>query len=247
MEKFQNIYDNEQFFNSYKEMRDGKLNANELIEIPTMKSLLPELKGKNVLDLGCGEGEMSRHFLSLGAKRVVGLDISQNMLNEAKKFKTENLELKLMPMEEISSIEEEFDVVFSSLAFHYVEDFYKLMKDIASKLRSGGCLLFSQEHPLVTAMVRTKDMPKYIEKDNRRYYIVTDYNNIGKRFVDWNVEGVVKYHRNFETIFKALKEAGFELEDIVEAKAPEEAIKKVEKYKFLNDRPYFLFIKARKV
>ncbi len=247
MEKFQNIYDNEQFFNSYKEMRDGKLNANELIEIPTMKSLLPELKGKNVLDLGCGEGEMSRHFLSLGAKRVVGLDISQNMLNEAKKFKTENLELKLMPMEEISSIDEEFDVVFSSLAFHYVEDFYKLMKDIASKLRSGGCLLFSQEHPLVTAMVRTKDMPKYIEKDDRRYYIVTDYNNIGKRFVDWNVEGVVKYHRNFETIFKDLKEAGFELEDIVEAKAPEEAIKKVEKYKFLNDRPYFLFIKARKV
>lgn len=247
MDKIQNIYDNEEFFSSYKEMRDTKINANELIEIPVIKSFLPDLKDKKILDLGCGEGEMSKFFLEQGAKKVVGVDISKNMLNEAKKKKVKNLEFKLLSMEEISSLKGKFDIVFSSLAFHYVEDFYKLMKDVANKLKKGGLLIFSQEHPLVTSSIRSKDLPKYIEKDDKRYYYVSDYNNIGKRFVDWNVEGVVKYHRNFETILKAIKQANMNLEDLIESKLPEEAIRKVEKYKFLNHRPLFLFVKAKKI
>ena len=247
MDKIQNIYDNEEFFSSYKEMRDTKINANELIEIPVIKSFLPDLKDKKILDLGCGEGEMSKFFLEQGAKKVVGVDISKNMLNEAKKKKVKNLEFKLLSMEEISSLKGKFDIVFSSLAFHYVEDFYKLMKDVANKLKKGGLLIFSQEHPLVTSSIRSKDLPKYIEKDDKRYYYISDYNNIGKRFVDWNVEGVVKYHRNFETILKAIKQANMNLEDLIESKLPEEAIRKVEKYKFLNHRPLFLFVKAKKI
>ena len=247
MDKIQNIYDNEEFFSSYKEMRDTKINANELIEIPVIKSFLPDLKDNKILDLGCGEGEMSKFFLEQGAKKVVGVDISKNMLNEAKKKKVKNLEFKLLSMEEISSLKGKFDIVFSSLAFHYVEDFYKLMKDVANKLKKGGLLIFSQEHPLVTSSIRSKDLPKYIEKDDKRYYYISDYNNIGKRFVDWNVEGVVKYHRNFETILKAIKQANMNLEDLIESKLPEEAIRKVEKYKFLNHRPLFLFVKAKKI
>lgn len=247
MEKFQNIYDNEQFFKEYKEMRDSKINANELIEIPTIKSMLPDLKGKTILELGCGEGEMSNFFVEMGAKKVVGIDISQNMISEAKKHQCENLEFKVLPMEEISSIPGKFDIVFSSLAFHYVEDFFKLMQDISDKLKKNGQLIFSQEHPLVTCYIKPQDNLKYIEKDNKRYYLTSDYNNIGKRLVDWNVEGVVKYHRNFETIFHALNRANLKIDDLIESKASKEAIEKVEKYKFLNDRPYFLFIKATKI
>ena len=247
MDKVQNIYDDETFYNLYKEMRDSKINANELIEIPTIKSMLPNLKGKKILDLGCGEGQMARFFIEQGAKKVVGVDISQNMLNEAKKNQSKSLEFKLLPMEELSLIDEKFDIVFSSLAFHYVEDFGKLMRDISCKLKKNGYLIFSQEHPLVTCAIKTKDNTKYIQKDNKRYYLTSDYNNVGKRLIDWNVEGVVKYHRNFETIFKALKESNMNIEELLEAKASKEAIEIVEKYKYLNDRPYFLFIKAKKI
>lgn len=48
----QNIYDNETFFEGYKELRYREVNANVLFEIPTLLSLLPDLKGKRVLDLG---------------------------------------------------------------------------------------------------------------------------------------------------------------------------------------------------
>ena len=114
MEKFQNIYDNEQFFNSYKEMRDGKLNANELIEIPTMKSLLPELKGKNVLDLGCGEGEMSRHFLSLGAKRVLAIDLGADNPNN---YDGVNLLDKIYPFHKVKRGERSSEKRFADCVF----------------------------------------------------------------------------------------------------------------------------------
>ena len=46
----QNIYDNEIFFERYKKIRDNKINANNLFEIPTLFSMLPDLKNKRILD-----------------------------------------------------------------------------------------------------------------------------------------------------------------------------------------------------
>lgn len=58
----QNIFDNEAFFNGYKALRDSDCNANDLIEQPAMRKLLPDLNGKTVLDLGCGDAFQSRIF-----------------------------------------------------------------------------------------------------------------------------------------------------------------------------------------
>ena len=55
---------------------------------------------------------------------------------------------------QLERIDERFDFVYSSLAFHYVENFNKLIRDIYNLLNRGGELQFSQEHPIVTA---TKD------------------------------------------------------------------------------------------
>ena len=65
MDKPQNIYDNEKFYKDYRDMREKGLNANELIEIPIMKEMLPDLNGKRILDLGCGNGGMSKYFISI--------------------------------------------------------------------------------------------------------------------------------------------------------------------------------------
>lgn len=47
----QNIYDNQKFFEGYKKIRGKEDNANNLFEIPALFSLLPDLNGKDVLDL----------------------------------------------------------------------------------------------------------------------------------------------------------------------------------------------------
>ena len=246
MDNIQNIYDNQQFYDEYKKMRDSKINANELIEIPTMKSMLPNLKNKTILDLGCGSGGMARYFVEQGAKSVFAIDISQNMINEAKAQPCDKIEYQIMPMEDINKISKKFDIVFSSLAFHYVEDFKKLIHDCYNLLKKNGILIFSQENPIATAIIYQEGLSKYIEQNGKRYYLVADYNDISQRFLDWNVKDVKKYHRNFETVINTLINEKFTLLELREPGASKEAIELVPKYKYQTDRPYFLFVKEKK-
>ena len=247
MNKPQNIYDNSSFYNEYKEMRERNINANELIEIPIMKTMLPDLKGKRILDLGCGNGSMSKYFIENGANYVLALDISNNMIEEAKeKNSDKNIAYQVLGMEKLSTINDKFDLVFSSLAFHYIEDFNKLIKDINNLLNNKGILLFSQEHPTVLAPILELGMEKRIEKNNSRYYLLNNYNENGKREFLWNNCAVVKYHRNFECIINTLIKNNFNLLQIKESMASKEAIELVDKYKYQKDRPYFLFMKAQK-
>ena len=107
----QNIFDNDTFFEGYKGIRDRKVNANNIFEIPALFSLLPDLTGKTILDLGCGFGEHCKEFVSKGAEKVVGIDISTKMLEIAKE---ENSDPKItyinMPMEDIGELSEKFDL-----------------------------------------------------------------------------------------------------------------------------------------
>lgn len=58
-----NVYDNQDFFEQYQSMREDKINANNLIENPIMISMLPDVKGKTILDLGCGDSNMNIRFI----------------------------------------------------------------------------------------------------------------------------------------------------------------------------------------
>lgn len=247
MDKPQNIYDNEKFYKDYRDMREKGLNANELIEIPIMKEMLPDLKGKKILDLGCGNGGMSKYFIEQGAKSVLAIDLSTNMINEAKeKNGDENITYVVLGMEDISKIEGKFDVVFSSLAFHYIKDYNKLIKEIYDLLEDEGILIYSQEHPIATASKYHKEMKSYTFIDEKRYYVVSDYNDNGERKLFWNVDGVIKYHRNFSCIINTLIANNFTLQEVRESTASEEAIKLNSKYENQKDRPYFMFIRASK-
>ena len=140
----QNIYDNNTFFEGYQKLRKNQNNANNVFEGPALFSLLPDLKDKTVLDLGCGVGGHCFEFVNGGAKKVVGIDISKKMLEVAQK---ENHHQKItylnLPMENLSSLNERFDLVVSSLAIHYVKDFEKLASDVFNLLNENG--LFSNK------------------------------------------------------------------------------------------------------
>ena len=80
-----NEYDKEAFFNQYKQMSrstDGLKGAGEWHEL---QKLLPDFAGKDVLDLGCGFGWHCKYAVDRGARRALGIDLSANMLEEAKK------------------------------------------------------------------------------------------------------------------------------------------------------------------
>ena len=150
----QNIFDNETFFEGYRAIRDREGNANDLFEIPALFSLLPDLNGKSILDLGCGFGEHCVEFVNKGASKVVGIDISEKMLEVAKKENSNPaITYMLLPIEDIEMVDGKFDIVISSLAFHYVEDFDGAVKKIYDKLNTGGNFIFHRKTPSIRPIV----------------------------------------------------------------------------------------------
>lgn len=246
----QNVYDNKTFSVAYDKMRkdDKGRNANDLVEIPNFRKLIPNVKEKKILDLGCGYGENDKYCRDLGAKEILGIDISEHMIKIAEKNNTdENIKYKVMAMEDISKIKEKFDIVISSLAFHYVKDYEKLIKDIYNLLNDNGILIFSIDHPLRIASKFEPWMKKnYTEINGKWFLLVSDYNREGIREKEWNGVMVKKYHRNFSSLINGLVNSGFKIDKILEPISDEESIKIIPKYINQYDRPYFLFIRAKK-
>lgn len=247
----QSIYDNPIFFARYKQLRTNPISMNEVVEKPTMFSLLPDLKGKKVLDLGCGAGGHLLHYLDLGAEKVVGLDLSQNMLNQAKAdFDTlgippEKYAFYCLPMESIEQIpESDFDLIVSSFAFHYVENFPELLVKISQKLTAYGTLIFSQEHPITTCY-RGGDRWEKNEQKQQVAYRLNFYREEGERERNWFQQSFKTYHRTTATILNNLIQADFEIQQVAEPMLADQSEWHNE-FKDLQHRPPLLFVKAKK-
>ena len=243
----QNIFDNDIFFDGYSKIRERKNNANELFEKPALFSLLPPLEGKTVIDLGCGYGEHCMEYVRRGAAKVVGIDISEKMLAVAK---SENSHPKItylhMAMEDISSIQEKFDMAVSSLAIHYVEDYQTLVHDVHELLKDNGLFVFSQEHPMNTCF---SEGDRWTRDENGRKL----HANISNYCVEkewestWFVDHVKKYHRMFSTVLNTLIDSGFMIEKVIEPTPTAEILEAHPEHADLLHKPDFLLVRARKV
>ena len=242
----QNIYDNQTFFDGYRKLRENPFSANIVIEKPALFSLCPDLHGQSVLDLGCGYGENCREFAEMGAKHIVGIDISKKMLEIAKEENSlEYIEYINMSMSELHKLNDSFHTVCSSLAFHYIENLDKLLTDIYNLLENDGLLIFSQEHPLSTAL-KQKLLWSRNANGDILHYNLTHYGDSGQRSTEWIVDNVVKYHRSFSDIFNALISTRFIIEKVLEPIPDPEIMKKVPAYQKDIHKPDFLLLKARK-
>lgn len=110
---------------------------------------------------------------------------------------------------------QKFDLIISSLAIHYIEDYSNLIKKISGLLKKNGEFIFSTEHPIVTAR---KEMDNWV-KDNegiKLHWALDNYQEEGKREEHWYIDGVIKYHRTISTLINTLINNGFVLEKIIE-------------------------------
>lgn len=245
------IYDTPIFFERYKQLRHNPISMNEVVEKPTMFAMLPEMQGKKVLDLGCGMGEHLAYYLTQGAVKAVGLDLSELMLNQAEETlseqwqKGQDFSLYCLPMESLDKIPDDgFDLVVSSFAFHYIEDFADLLAKISAKMTACGTLVFSQEHPIVTCYREGYRWEKN-EQKQQVVYRLNYYRDEGERNRNWFQQEFKTYHRTMATILNQLIQAGFE---IVQVEEPMLADKPEwhNEFKDLQHRPPLLFVKAVK-
>ena len=170
----QNIYDEPAFFEKYSQMSRSKLGLAGAGEWYAFREMMPDFAGKRVLDLGCGYGWHTAYAAEHGAKSVLGIDISRKMLDTAReKNPAPVIEYRQGAIEEISFADGYFDIVLSSLAFHYVADFGAMAEKICRWLTPGGHFVFSVEHPVFTAY-GSQDW-YYDEQGNILHFPVDNY------------------------------------------------------------------------
>jgi SAM-dependent methyltransferase len=210
-----------------------------------LKKLLPDLKDKRVLDLGCGFGWHCRYAVEQGARSAVGIDLSERMLGEArKKTKSDLIEYVRKPIEDIDYLPDTFDVVISSLAFHYIESFEGICDKVNNCLVKGGDFVFSVEHPVFTAYGAQDWF--YDGQGNCLHWPVDKYFVEGIRTANFLGEEVLKYHKTLTTYVQGLIKAGFDITGLVEPKPEEKLLQANPGMIDELRRPMMLIIAARK-
>ena len=240
----QNIYDNPDFFNGYMELRSQERGFNRAIEEPAVYSLMPSLKGLRVLDLGCGFGKFVSFCLQNEAAFVLGTDISHNMISEARKnIKDPRASFEVVATEDFETNECPFDLVVSSMCFHYIKEIELVFEKVSSILDAGGNFIFSVEHPICTSLLEGWCSSEGVRK---KHWPVDDYRRESLRVSRWFVDGVVKYHRTIETYINALIDAGFAIKRLLEPGPTEESVAERPELSDHMRRPPILVLSAAK-
>ncbi|MHC5268757.1 class I SAM-dependent methyltransferase [Enterococcus sp. LJL98] len=211
----ENKYDNQAFFEKYSQMTRSTQGLAGAGEWQALEKILPDFTEKEVLDLGCGYGWHAIEAVERGAASVIGVDLSEKMLAVAKEqTRSEKVTYRREAMEAIDYPAETFDIVLSSLAFHYVADYERLIQKIHQMLKPKGILIFTVEHPIFTAE-GCQDWC-YDEKGKIRHFPVDNYALEGARHVRFLGEEMTKYHRTLTTYVNTLLQNGYQLNHLVE-------------------------------
>lgn len=238
----QNIYDDPEFFAGYSQLERSKTGLAGMAEWPALKALLPDMKDKRVVDLGCGYGWFCRWALNAEAREVLGIDVSEKMLARARSepgqdgitYQCGDLETLMLP-------EAAFDVAYSSLVIHYVEDLERLFRVIRQSLSPGGSLVFSTEHPIYMAPRR----PEWqVDPEGRRTWPLDAYLIEGPRHTNWLAPGVIKQHRLMGTTLNLLIRTGFTLRHVEEWRPSDQQIAERPEFAEELERPMFLLVAA---
>ncbi len=241
----ENKYDEQTFFEKYSQMDRSVKGLAGAGEWHILKTMLPDFKDKRVLDLGCGFGWHCEYAIEHGAKSAVGIDISEKMLEQARRRNnSKQIEYICAPIEDVDFPCCYFDIVLSSLAFHYLESFEEICSKVASYLAPGGAFVFSVEHPIFTAY-GTEDW-YYDENGNILHWPVDRYFDEGKRDSLFLGEQVVKYHKTLTTYLNTLLTAGFVITGIIEPQPSEDMLDTVPGMRDELRRPMMLLVSAEK-
>jgi ubiquinone/menaquinone biosynthesis C-methylase UbiE len=240
----QNIYDNEEFFEGYSRLRRSFKGLDGAPEWPALRALLPQLRGRRVLDLGCGFGWFCRWARERGAAHVLGIDASKKMLARARAT-TEDSDITYIraDMEQLELPAQSLDLVYSSLAFHYVEQLTRLMSQVYRALVPGGSLVFSVEHPIFSATVWSEWL---LDPAGRKLWPIDRYLDEGPRSTDWLAKGVIKHHRTVATYINMLVGLGFSISCVEEWGPTAEQIAAEPSWADERQRPPFLLVAARR-
>jgi SAM-dependent methyltransferase len=180
-------------------------------------NLLADVRGLDAIELGCGTGYVSSWLARRGA-RVLGLDNSGRQLATARRFQDEfrirfplvHADAERAPLRDAS-----FDLAVSEYGAAIWCDPYRWIPEAARVLRPGGRLVFLGHSYLAMLTFPDADLPASEQLQR---------NHFGMHRFDWpEANGAVEFALTHGDMIRLLRRSGFEVEDLVEVRAPEGA------------------------
>ncbi len=212
--------------------------------------MLPDLSGRRVLDLGCGFGWFCRWAEMAGASSVLGIDVSEKMLERAAEEQRTNphgragITYKRHDLDMLTLPATSFDFAFSSLTLHYLTDLPRLFAQVQRALTPGASFVVSVEHPMMTA---PSTQGWSTDRGGRRAWPVNDYLVEGPRVTNWLADGVVKQHRTTTTYLRTFREAGLRVEKFEEWGPTDAELAASPQLRDERARPTFLLMAANRI
>jgi len=213
--------------------------------LPRMLQLLGDVRGRTILDLGCGEGGYSRELTRRGA-RVVGVDGSPRLVEVARQrardegLAIEHLRANASALDDLAPAS--FDRVVAAMSLMDVEDYAGAVAEVHRVLRPGGDLWMSLTHPCfsppVSRWIRDETGRLQVFTVDRYFERIAWDSRIAPQFRD----PVLRRHRPLEDYLGAPLRQGFLLRDFREPNPTAEELEKSPRFERLTRIPYFLFL-----
>lgn len=249
-------------YNKYaKERQDklinGMMPSHRFVEKPMMRSMMPNLKNKKILMLGCGTGEEANLLETFGASKenLTGIDLSEESINIAKSTYPD-VQFLVADMANLPFDSDTFDFVYSSLAIHYSATPDKVYKEVYRVLKKNGLFLFSVSHPIRWgSSFKEIDGKTYriigCSRDDNESEVFGSYNTFKEHthnFFSWNIKETLSFYVGSPSFhFKLLRKANFEVLDFTESSAIEETKEvDINYYQKNKELPQFMAFLAKK-
>lgn len=210
--------------------------------------ILSETQGsRSVLDVGCGEGQISRRLAAADAsRRVVGVDPTPRQIEVASE-RGGNVEYSVASVGSLPFADGEFDTVVTCLVFEHVDDLEGAVHEVARVLAPGGRFVFLLNHPLLQTP-NSGWIDDQILDPPEQYWRIGEY--LTERVSIEEVEPGVRVrfvHRPLGRYLNALADVGLVLERMYEPPPPTGFLARCEEYAMASTIPRLLALRLRRL
>lgn len=236
----------------------------KFIIYPTVKNFLGDAAGKKIIDIGCGNGHLSRYLSSLGAE-VTGIDKSKQMIAMCRRYKSKAA-FRVCDITEAKVPAEKYQVAIFNNSLQDMQNFVAAIRSAHSLLCEGGELIIAVKHPCFHPdkselgwLIECADGSSFFTgpgltelascgKEYRgKYFAMDGYFSGASHVRSWFGENTVSFARTLQDYLNGIIQSGFSLREIREPVPLKDGENQnPHLYALLTRIPNFIFLKATK-